>query len=147
MLRERVWLALALCAGITRAEGPFSIQLSDLSRAWFAGGAVIRIPPDKCATLQVRLEKPWSEWVGVDQVDLELDGKYPRFNRATGGEGHVLTVRTREPLGLLTRAEHQVKASCSGRNPAGRVDASALGQVIHRSHRSGAPRSSGGDPG
>jgi hypothetical protein len=112
---------LILCAAAAwsaiQAADPFSLKLPDLSAAWIPAGAVIRIPDGKCAELQVRLAKPWSQEIGVDQLDLEIDGAYPRYTRGTGFEGHILSVRTREPLGLLAGDRHIVYVETTGEKP------------------------------
>jgi hypothetical protein len=116
MLLGRV-LFFAACPLVLCGAEPFTLKLPDLSGVWFESGAVIQVPPGKCAQLQVRLAAPLSHETGIDQLSLTLDGAYPRFSRATGAEGHILTIATREPLGLLTGSEHHIELSSNGPNP------------------------------
>jgi hypothetical protein len=116
MLCRRLWL-LIVAARILSASEPFQLRLSDLSETWFVSGAIVRVPMDKCAQLEVMLRKPWSQEIGVDLLELTMDGAYPRFTRSTSTAGHFLTIRTREPLGLLVKPEHHVEVSGGGPRP------------------------------
>ncbi len=109
--------SLAVSALTLQGAEPFAVKLADLSGTWFESGAVIHVPPAKCATLQVRLATPWSREIGVDQLTLSWDGTYPHPARGTSVEGHILTMTTREPLGLLTGAEHHLETTAIGRTP------------------------------
>src|SRR5207247_716906 len=58
----------------------------------------------------------WASEIPIDALEMKVEGVYPRFTRLTGTDGHILNVRTREPLGLLTRTTHRIEASSSGKN-------------------------------
>jgi hypothetical protein len=115
---NRSLLLLGLSVSVLLASEPFSLKLTDLSDAWFVGGGMIQVPKDKCARIEVRLGKPWANEIGAEDLvaDLDADAR-PRPDRMTGGDGHLLILKTRETLGLLTKPEHHLEVSANGKNP------------------------------
>ena len=112
------WIVIVLFASveILAASGPFDLRLSDLSSTWFRSGdldAIIRVPADRCGELQVRLRRAPHQEIAVEDLALQLDGAYARASRATSLEDYLLTVHTREPLGLLTGPEHIIEAAAN----------------------------------
>jgi hypothetical protein len=107
----------AVVGSLLSASEPLELGLPDLSSTWFESGAVVRVPMDKCGALQVRLGAPASQDFAADALELTMDGRYPRSTKSTSVEGHLLTIRTKEPLGLLVLPEHHVQVSASGRHP------------------------------
>lgn len=104
---------IVLAGGVLFAGEPFQLKLSDLSDAWFDSGAIVRVPKDRCAQMQIKLGAPWSQQTAVESLEWTLDGQFFRATRSTGSDGHLLTIRTREPLGLLTGDEHHLVVSAT----------------------------------
>jgi hypothetical protein len=117
MVRRTLLVMAALSALCCSGAEPFQLQLSALSETWFPGGAVIKVPPDKCPELVVKLSKPWSRETQVDAIALKLDDTYPKFKRLISGDEYLLDVTTREPLGLLTKDTHYIEAVVTGKSP------------------------------
>ena len=112
----RMTLALLAVAALPAAE-PFSLQLTGLGAYWFPSGAVIRVPKETCGELQVRLGLPHANYVDSSDLKLKMDGAYPLPRRQRSAQGHILVVKAREPVGLLTRAEHHVEVETGGSEP------------------------------
>ncbi|HZI58943.1 MAG TPA: hypothetical protein VFF39_19320 [Verrucomicrobiae bacterium] len=116
MHNRRGLLLLPFLSGILFAAEPFQLRIPDLSQAWFPSNAVVRVPGNKATRLEVRLNKEAASEVQMETLTLAMDGQYPRFIRASNSEGYVLTVTTKEPLGLLVNEEQRVEASARGRH-------------------------------
>jgi hypothetical protein len=116
---RRGLLLLPLVSGILLAAEPFHLRFPDLSQGWYPSGAVVRVPENKAMRLEVRLDKDKeaTSQVQMETLSLTLDGQYPKYVRARNSEGYLLTVTTREPLGLLVREEHRIEASATGQHP------------------------------
>lgn len=114
-LNHRI-LLLLLIPGLLFATEPFQLRFPDLSQGWYPSGAIVRVPRNKAARLEVRLEKGAAAQVQVETLTLTMDGQYPKFIRASNSEGYLLTAATREPMGLLVNEEHRIDVSATGQH-------------------------------
>jgi hypothetical protein len=110
-------LLLPILSGILFAADPFHLKFPDLSQGWYPSGAVVRVPKNKVTRLEVRLDKDAASQVQIETLTLTLDDQYPKFIRARNSDDYLLTVTTREPVGLLVNDEHRIEASASGKHP------------------------------
>lgn len=110
---RRGLLLLPLISGILFAAEPFHLRFPDLSQGWCPSGAVVRVPQNKATRLEVRLDKEAASQVPMETLTLTMDRQYPKFVRASNSEGYLLTVTTREPLGLLVNEEHLIEVSAT----------------------------------
>src|SRR5262249_29873572 len=98
--------------------GPFYLRLPDLSQGWYPSGSVVRVPEDKAARLEVRLDQGAAVQVQIENLTLTLNGQYPKFTRARNPDGeYLLAVTTRAHTGLLVNEEDRIEATASGEHP------------------------------
>jgi hypothetical protein len=117
MIRVGAAFAALFCVSSLFALEPFSIRIPEFSAQWFPAGATVRVPSEKYKEIQVRLRMPEAKYLDSNAIKFWLDERSLMSLRETSGEGHIVTAKTRDSMGLFTHPEHRIKASTDGRNP------------------------------